>query len=114
MFHDEITDERRCVSTTVTKTVDEDQTECTSTLTIGSNEVMKNNPTYYSIRSTDGVDESTATIDTDGISFDSNSVGVTFTSSAAQFRLYYDETVESLLVQKCVTNSWVTKKEYTS
>jgi len=119
IFHDDTTDERRCVSQN-TKTVDENHTTCTSTTKLGrlgdTEEVMVNAPEQTDIRGTDvstGT-ETTTSFDSTGISFDSNTAGVTLGTSPNQFRLYYNDVVDKLQIQfyDTIGGEWVVKKEY--
>jgi len=121
VFHDDLTDERRCVMKN-SKTVDENHTTCSTSTSIGyvdsSNtrsleDVIAYTPTGMSIRSvTDVGFESVSTIDIDGLSFNSNSVGVILGESPTQFRIFYDDSTESLQIQYLDTGIWVTKREF--
>jgi len=120
VFHDGITDERRCVMKN-SKTVDENQTECSTSVSIGyvdnSNtrsleDVIQYTPTGMDIRSvTDTGIESVSTMNVDGLSFNSDDVGVILGSSP-QFRLFYDESSDTLQIQYMDTGTWVTKREF--
>ena len=121
VFHDDLTDERRCVLQN-SKTVDENHTTCSTSMSIGyvdnSNtrtleDVLVYAPTGMSIRSvTDAGVESVSTIDIDGLSFNSNNVGVILGESPTQFRLFYDDSTETLNIQYMDTGVWVTKREF--
>ena len=120
VFHDDITDERRCVMKN-SKTIDENQTACTTSVSIGyvdnSNTrslegVLEYTPAGMDIRSvTDAGVESISTMDIDGLSFNSDNVGVIL-GSTTQFRLFYDDSTETLQIQYMDTGAWVTKREF--
>lgn len=120
VFHDDTTDERRCVMKN-SKTIDEAQTACTTSVSIGYvdnsstrslENVLEYTPGGMNVRSvTDAGTESISTMDIDGLSFNSDNVGVILGSST-QFRLFYDDTTETLQIQYMDTGSWVTKREF--
>jgi len=121
VFHDDVTDERRCVMKN-SKTVDENHTTCSTSVSIGYvnnssirslENVLDYTPSGIDIRSvTDTGVESVSTIDIDGLSFNSNSVGVIMGASPTQFRIFYEDSTETLQIQYLDTGTWVTKREF--
>ncbi len=123
VFHDNVTDERRCVMRNL-KTVDEDQTTCTTAVSMGHvdgtntrsvEDVIQYTTSGVDIRSVSAAgSESVSTMDIEGLSFNSDSVGVIMGASPTQFRIFYDDTTETLQIQflDTSTSQWVTKREF--
>lgn len=123
VFHDEVTDERRCVTRNL-KTVDENQTTCTTAVSMGHvdgtntrsmEDVIQYTSSGVDIRSVSASgSESVSTMDIEGLSFNSDNVGVIIGASPTQFRIFYDDSTESLQIQymDTLTSQWVTKREF--
>lgn len=123
VFHDDATDERRCVMRNL-KTVDENHTTCTTAVSMGRvdgtntrsvEDVIQYTPSGVDIRSVSSAgSESVSTMDIEGLSFNSDSVGVIMGAAPTQFRIFYDDTTETLQIQylDTSTSQWVTKREF--
>lgn len=116
--HDASTDQRTCVSKR-THSVDFLQTRGSSLVELGYlngnlENVVDYESSHVGIRSLDqGGQESVATFDVEGLSFNSNESTVSF-GETAEFRLRYDETSDTLQIQHRTDSSaeYVTKREF--
>lgn len=119
-LHDDATSERVLISRRV-HTVDDLDTACVSTLQLGSVDsadarVVQDCITYsgesVAIHSVSAVgDENTATMNFDGLSFDSDEASVVLGPSS-QFRIKYDNDKDTLQIQHLESTGYVTKVEY--
>lgn len=118
-FHDGVTDERACVSKR-THTVDFFETSGNSAIKLGYvdnssyrtiEDVLDYSPSSVGIRSISGNGvESVATIDVDGLSFNSDDSSVIM----GDYRIKYDEGTDTLQIQyfATFTGEYITKREF--
>jgi len=123
-FRDPNTDQRLC-AVEYTKTVDELQQACTSSIKIGyidnsnvqqTESVLEYNSKNVNIKNTDEFSISNiSTIDVDGICFNSNSSGVILGNSV-KFGIFYDEVNDRLQIKYYddIAEEFIVKKEFSN
>lgn len=114
-LHDDTTSARLCVSESI-QTVDEDATACTSTVRLCTDDGMQTclqySGEFVGIHSTDDTtDECIATVDFEGLSFDSDEAAVIL-GPFSEFRIKYDDGSDTLQIQHLEEGVYKTKVEY--
>lgn len=119
-MHDPATSERICISENL-HTVNADDSESTSTLklcsTSSAGDRVSQKCLQYSGRSVDihsvsnAGEQRTSTLDFDGLSFDSDEAAVVL-GPFSEFRIKYDDTTDTLQIQRLQGGVYTTKVEY--
>lgn len=113
--HDDITSARVCVSENI-QTVNQDATACTSTVRLCTDDGMQTcleyNGEFVDIHSADDTtEECIATVNFDGLSFDSDEAAVIL-GPFSEFRIKYDDGTDTLQIQHLEGGVYNTKVEY--